>query len=151
MSATEGRTVVVGYDGSHAARDAVGHAAELAGPGRVVVVHARDRALPHPTARWRELLDEGAEGQADDILAELVPEEHRDPAGCAYELRVESAHPAEAILRVADEVDADAIVVGSHGYGRVSSLLGSVSQAVLHGSKRPVTIIPAPERPEQPG
>lgn len=143
VSDPEGRTIVVGYDGSGAAREAVAHAAGLAGGGRLVIVFARDPALPRPTARWRELLDEGAAGRADAVLDALVREEHEELAGCAYEVRVETGHPAEAILRVADDVAADAIVVGSHGYGSVSSLLGSVSQAVLHGSAVPVTVIPA--------
>jgi len=146
VSATEGRTIVVGYDGSAAARDAVGHAAQLAGAGRVVIVHAHDPASARPTARWRELLDEGAEGREEAMLEALMHEHHDELAGCACELRVEAGHPAEAILRVADEVGAHAIVVGSHGYGSVSSLLGSVSQAVLHGSELPVTVVPAPEK-----
>lgn len=145
VSAPEGRTVVVGYDGSRAARDAVEHAVQLAGAGRVVIVHAHDPAAPHQTARWRELLDEGAQGRADAILDALAREDHTELGGRAPEVRVETGHPAEAILRVADEVAADAIVVGSHGYGPVSSLLGSVSQAVLHGSGRPVTVIPPAE------
>lgn len=49
---------------------------------------------------------------------------------------------AKQIVAYADEVDADLIVVGSRGLGRVSGvLLGSVSRAVLRDAKRPVLIV----------
>jgi nucleotide-binding universal stress UspA family protein len=49
---------------------------------------------------------------------------------------------AHEIVRLADAVDADVIVMGSRGRGAVAGvLLGSVSQAVLHGTKRSVLIV----------
>jgi nucleotide-binding universal stress UspA family protein len=52
---------------------------------------------------------------------------------------------AAVILAVASDVDADVIVLGTRGRGRVRSLmLGSISNAVLHHADRPVLIIPSP-------
>jgi nucleotide-binding universal stress UspA family protein len=49
---------------------------------------------------------------------------------------------AGAILEVADEVDAEAIVLGSRGLTGVKSLLlGSVSHAVLQHADRPVIVV----------
>jgi nucleotide-binding universal stress UspA family protein len=39
--------------------------------------------------------------------------------------------------------DADEIVVGARGLGRVRALLGSVSHELLHIADRPVVVIPA--------
>jgi nucleotide-binding universal stress UspA family protein len=50
---------------------------------------------------------------------------------------------AEAILSGADRLDADVIVLGSRGQGRLSSLLGSVSHRVLQHADRPVLVIPS--------
>jgi nucleotide-binding universal stress UspA family protein len=50
---------------------------------------------------------------------------------------------AEAILSGADRLDADVIVLGSRGQGRLSSLLGSVSHRVLQRADRPVLVIPS--------
>jgi nucleotide-binding universal stress UspA family protein len=48
------------------------------------------------------------------------------------------------ILDVAGGVDADLIVVGTRGANAVQEqLLGSVSNGVVHHSRRPVLIVPA--------
>jgi nucleotide-binding universal stress UspA family protein len=49
---------------------------------------------------------------------------------------------AQAIADVARVRDADAIVVGARGLGRLRSLLGSVSHELLHIADRPVVVIP---------
>lgn len=51
----------------------------------------------------------------------------------------------EDILKTADEISADLIVMGSHGHGSVYNLLvGSVTEGVLKAGKRPVLLVPAP-------
>ncbi len=51
-------------------------------------------------------------------------------------------HPAAEILRLADEVSAGLIVVGSRGLGGVRRLvLGSVSEEVVHHSRRPIMVL----------
>jgi len=53
----------------------------------------------------------------------------------------------EAILQEASDVEADMIVVGSHGRGAMYQLLmGSVSEGVLHKSPLPVLVIPTHKR-----
>jgi nucleotide-binding universal stress UspA family protein len=51
---------------------------------------------------------------------------------------------AATILEVADEIDANAIILGTRGRGGVKSLLlGSVSHAVVQHADRPVLVIPS--------
>jgi nucleotide-binding universal stress UspA family protein len=49
--------------------------------------------------------------------------------------------PADAILRVADEVDADLIVVGNKGMRGARRVLGSVPNSVAHKASAAVLIV----------
>jgi nucleotide-binding universal stress UspA family protein len=144
VSPSPPRTIVVGYDGSESSRQAVAEAAALAGGegGRIVVVHARDHAAPVTTSRWRELLEAEHEAEGRAILDAILLEGSDELADTDWETRLAAGRPAEALVQVAREVGADLIVVGSHGYGPVSSLLGSVSHELLRISDRPVTVLP---------
>ena len=65
---------------------------------------------------------------------------------------VRLGHPVEEILKVAEEEGCDTIVLGSHGKGFLKqAFLGSVSNGVLHRSKKPVFIIPIPSEQEPAG
>jgi nucleotide-binding universal stress UspA family protein len=132
--------IVVGYDGSAASRAALGEAAERAGSdGELYIVHC----LHVPG-------DQYGSPNADEILAE---EQQRARAvltdidiewrgGGRWESELLAGPAAEAIVRVAQVRDADAIYVGSRGVGRARALLGSVAHDVLHLADRPVVVIP---------
>lgn len=54
----------------------------------------------------------------------------------------EAAKPAKLILEEIENEKIDLVVMGSHGYGTIAgSILGSVSQHVLHNAKCPVLIV----------
>jgi nucleotide-binding universal stress UspA family protein len=133
--------VVVGYDGSPTARAAVTHAVALAKGDRVVIVHAHHEPPARVTSRWRELLaaESGEHGQA--LIDAILLEGNDELAEANWEARLVEGPAAEALIRVADEVGADVVVTGSHGYGAIGAVLGSVSQALVKISDRPVTII----------
>ncbi len=59
--------------------------------------------------------------------------------------------PAREIVRLADEAEADAIVVGSRGMGWLSAkLLGSVSEGVVHMADKTVIVARFPRRDDEP-
>ena len=138
-----GARVVVGYDGSEASRCALERAAHDAGPaGHLFVVHsfeAPSSALGEPNATGK-LADEQARVQA--LIERLEVGEAELLTGSAWETELLAGPPAQAILRVAEARDADAIYVGSRGRGRARALLGSVAHDVLHGAHCPVVVIP---------
>ncbi|SEP76518.1 universal stress protein [Natrinema salaciae] len=57
-----------------------------------------------------------------------------------------SGAPAETLLEAADEVDADEIVVGTHGGDpEATRELGSTARRLLGDASRPVVVVPIPE------
>jgi nucleotide-binding universal stress UspA family protein len=132
------RTLVVGYDGSEAARKALEYAARVKG-GKLFVVTA---VVPPPewmgNPGWQQIVDEEHK-RGSQLLADAV-ERLPDDLDCSTELLEGPA--ADAIVGVADTRHADAIVVGSRGLGHVRAVLGSVSHDVLHLADCPVVVVP---------
>lgn len=61
-------------------------------------------------------------------------------------IKVVEGYPAEEILRQANDLDCDLIVMGNHGKGMLSHpFLGSVAERVLRRVRKPICIIPLPE------
>lgn len=57
---------------------------------------------------------------------------------------VVQGHVADKILEHAEKLDADMILMGTHGHGCVHNLLvGSVAEEVLRHATRPVVLVPA--------
>lgn len=135
------RTVVVGVDASDGARNTLEWlvGAVQGGDVDVVVVHCLPPLVedlfslpPFDFDRWKR-----------DHLARL--EERwlaplRD-AGVAYRTRVVDFEPAEGLQRVADDEDADLVVVGSHGHGRFG--VGAVPHKLVGHATRPVVVVPS--------
>ena len=69
-------------------------------------------------------------------------ERQLDEAGLSTEARVELGDPRDVIVRVAEELNADLIVVGSHGRSGLSKLLmGSVASHVVTHARCSVCVV----------
>lgn len=119
----------------------------LAAPGRrVFVIHV---AEPNPDFVGFE----GGPDEVRDQIAEEFRDEHRRVRAVAAELRAAGLEatallvqgPTVAtILAQADRLEADAIIVGSHGRGAIFDLVvGSVSAGVIRRSTVPVLVVPS--------
>jgi len=61
-------------------------------------------------------------------------------------IQVCQGYPADMILQKAEELDCDAIVMGSHGKGIIRhTFLGSTTLKVLRRARKPIFIIPLPK------
>jgi nucleotide-binding universal stress UspA family protein len=139
---TIGRTIVVGYDGSPAARTAVEHAIDRAAPdGRLVIVHAYQAPAGFIGAPYYGAMLEDTSRYAESVLDALERDCER-LAAVEHERDVLGGSAAEAIARAAEVHDADEIVIGSRGVGRVRAVVGSVAHDVIHRAHCPVTVIP---------
>jgi len=70
---------------------------------------------------------------------ELMEEENVHPP----QVEVHHGDPAPVILSVADRLDVDMIILGSHSKGKLRyAFLGSVAEKILRKTHRVVTIVP---------
>lgn len=96
---------------------------------------------------------EGGPDEVRDQIAAEYREEHRRVQALAAELRdagleatgmLVQGPTVATILEQVDRLEADAIVVGSHGHGAIFDLVvGSVSSGVIRRSRVPVLVVPA--------
>jgi nucleotide-binding universal stress UspA family protein len=129
------RKLIVGYDGSEQAEDALALGrliASASGAQLVVAGVFRFDPLWGPSAAFREAEADYArkiERAAESVSAE--PE------------AIPSSSPARGLHELAEELDADLIVVGSAHHGRIGQILaGSVGMSLLHGAPCSVAIAP---------
>jgi nucleotide-binding universal stress UspA family protein len=156
-------TILIGFDGSPEAEDAIRCAGRLLAPRRAIITHVWESPaelvlhydVDHLTGPMQEAADElDAEGRREaEILAargaDLAEEAGFDAMPIAARGRPK-AWPT--LLELADQHEAAAIVVGSRGLGGVkSALLGSVSSGVLDHAHLPVLIVPPLDEPAAPG
>lgn len=138
-------TIVVGYDRTPSSRAALNEAIDLAGRlgATLHVVHVLSLAdYPEDTDRadWEERADETVRGERDQAKARLASWDG------SWQWHAERGSPVDALSRVATDVDAYIIVVGSHGSGVGASLQrllggGSVGRGLIREGNRPVLIV----------
>lgn len=148
--------IIAGVDFSPVSDAVVNRAASIARAfaARLVLLHV---AAPDPDfvgfdvgpqsvrdARARELRDEHRELQrrADDLRER----------GIDVEALLVQGPTVDTILGKAAHLDADLLVLGSHGHGALHrALVGSVSEGVLRRGLLPVLIVPARDAPQKKG
>lgn len=141
------RTLVVGFDGSADARRALDAACDLVAPDGVVHVVTAFHAPSE--AQYLEMLaslPEEFRGSYDPVEADRVQladaERLLQSRGIDHKGHFVEDHPAAAIIDVADDLDADLIVVGSRGLGRATRFLrGSVSSRVASHAKTSFMVV----------
>jgi nucleotide-binding universal stress UspA family protein len=96
--------------------------------------------LPGFEAMPQPILDEDQKSKLAQWQKEIAD------AGIKVSLHEPTGAVAEEILNEASEIDADLIVMGTHGHGAMYNLLvGSASKGVLKYSTRPVLLVPGPK------
>jgi nucleotide-binding universal stress UspA family protein len=143
------RAIVVGTDGSATAGEAVRRAGVLAAafsadlhvvnayttPGAVLAATAEPCFMPSAVFECEDAACEAARHLLDHVAEELIG------VGASVTTHAVAAHPATAILAVAEAVGADLIVVGNRGMRGRGRLLGSVPNSISHHASCDVLVV----------
>jgi nucleotide-binding universal stress UspA family protein/RimJ/RimL family protein N-acetyltransferase len=122
------QAIVVGADGSETGVEALAVALQLA---------AAVKSELHVVSAYGPLQ---APSEAEALLAEAARAVHAEGLEAVTHARRDD--PADALIAVAQEHDADLLVVGSRGMGHESGLrLGSVPDKILHHARCSVLIV----------
>jgi nucleotide-binding universal stress UspA family protein len=139
------RRVLVATDFTATSNAAVDWAIDLAAPlgASVTVIHAYEiPVIGFPDGALIATADMAARMSIAARAALDTTVEQRQGRGVAVEGVLREGVAWEEITTVADEIDADLVVIGTHGRrGIARALLGSVAENVIRTSNRPVTTI----------
>jgi nucleotide-binding universal stress UspA family protein len=88
----------------------------------------------------RSDIDDYQRAQSDEALRPA--RDLLDGAGIAYESHLEVGHAADCIIRCAEALGCDHIVMGTHGRSALADLLvSSTTLKVLHQTRLPVVLV----------
>ncbi|RQH00865.1 universal stress protein [Natrarchaeobius oligotrophus] len=135
--------ILVAYDGSTPAQQAVEHAFATYPDEEIVLLRVVE-AAGGSTSAGIDLLKEYFRDRQNELEEEGFDEipDLENAADVEYRTEVAVGQPARAIVDFAAENDVDHVVVGSHGRTGVSRvLLGSVAETVARRSPVPVTVV----------
>ena len=94
------------------------------------------KVISPKTTQEESAAQESAKTKIDELVAKLGT--NCDEASC----KVEEGEPKTTVLKVAQEVDADLIIMGSRGLGKLQSILSnSVSQYVFQLTDRSMLLV----------
>ena len=153
--------ILVAFDGSDTAQAAGEAAARLFPTHRLVVTSVWEPGLAIAMSSTTDMTGVGYVAPSAEEMA-TIDRAQRDHATDAAETGARlarelgataDANPiadegkiGETLTALADQLDADAIVVGSRGLGRFKAgLFGSTSRDVLGNTTRPVVVVKASE------
>jgi len=145
------RKILIATDGSEYTKKAVDHGIEFANNNgaKIIAIYVIDtRAyasipLSAPMEYAYSLLR-----QEGDMALKYVSD-RAEAAGLEVEGIITQGHPAEEIIKYAEENSIDLIVMGTLGKSGLDRfLMGSVADKVIRNSKIPVIAVPAKEEIE---
>lgn len=140
------KNILVGLDGSPVSRAVLSQGIALARATGAKLTLLRVVGLPV------DLPKEAFSSPPDDLARELEGMARLDLKSLAEAVpqpllagtRVELGSPWQGILRAAREVDADLIVIGSHGHTLLDRILGSTATRVVNHADRSVLVVRPP-------
>ena len=153
------QTMLFGADFSEGSREAFRAACSIAvaGQTRLHVLHViephwvPEEPVPYGQAVL-EFYDAKGNGNRDEILQRRMREMYAPSEPLDVEYHIKEGEAAAELLRMADQIRPDLIVVGTHGRTGLSWLMaGSVATSIMRRARCPVMALHRPEGPSKGG
>ena len=152
--------IILGYDGSPAAEYAIFRAAALLAPRRALLVVVWESGAAYETTerpssilaapidlRGALLADQAMYDGARRLAERGAALANAHGFDAESLVVADDVTVAQTLVRLADELEADAVVVGAHGHRRLQDLfVGSTSRRVLEHAPCPVIVVGPPDR-----
>ncbi len=137
------RTILVALDASPRARDVFDTALNLAKKvgGQLVLFRAVGLPLGLPPEAYamspdalEVMLEREAKGYLESLAAEV-------PADHLQQVFVHTGTPWRSVCAAAEQVQADLVVIGSHGYQGLDRLIGTTAAKIVDHAKCSVLVV----------
>ncbi len=135
------KTILVAFDGSDQSRNAFDLGLEIAERFQTKLLIVGVIRLPEPAISIEvdAMLDSGKAHFEEEFQRLKLKANGR---GVELETSILIGHPAEQIVREAEDTHADLIIMGRRGLTRATRwILGSVSERVMRYAHCPVTVV----------
>lgn len=143
------KNILVPFDGSDSAQEALRQAIEMAVKFQesIILIHV----IPNFSTLHSKTFftDTDIQNYQQTLYEEAIAPGLRilEEAGVPFETKLIIGVPKEEICKEAQNRQVRYILIGSRGYSSfVGSVLGSISQGVLHLADCPVMVVPGPSK-----
>lgn len=135
--------ILVGVDGSPREPKVLEAAIALAKDrgGKIHLARAMMVPVSIPTAVWTLQGEDFSQFLVEHGNKELAATAEKVPAELRGEAITRLGQPADVLIALADELEADLVVIGSHGYGGIDRVLGTTAAKVVNRAKCSVLVV----------
>ncbi|WP_302409136.1 universal stress protein [Comamonas kerstersii] len=140
--------IMIAVDGSSESLQAVREALKLIARGlrtEIALVNVQEPAsLLELATRDADAIAAAAVQAGENLMSEAAA--LLDAEGVGYSMEVVLGEPGSMLLEMAEDLNADMVIMGARGMGALkSAIVGSVSKTVITHCHRPVLVVRSPE------
>jgi len=138
-----GMKILVGMDGSSREAKVLDEAIAMARSrgGTVHLVRAMMVPVSLPTAIWTLQGDDLSQFLVEHGTREVEQTLERVPEALRGGVTTQLGQPADVLVELAEQLDADMVVIGSHGYGGIDRVLGTTAAKVVNRAPCSVLVV----------
>jgi universal stress protein F len=135
--------ILVGADGSPREPKVLEAAIALAKDrgGKVYLARAMMIPISVPSAIWTLQGEDFSQFLVEHGQNEINRSAERIPEDLRGELFTRLGQPSDVLVELAEEIDADMVVIGSHGYGGIDRVLGTTAAKVTNRAPCSVLVV----------